>query len=479
MKKTKLKQLFLALISLLLIFSTVSCGTYKPPVDPGDDDDVPPVTPGPGDTTGGDDEDFFTVTLIYNGMTFVPDSLDVKAQWTDGYNYYQAGFDGYGTAKMSGLDGEYRVTLTEVPEGYTYDPNIHTASNDNRDIEIEIYRLSRTNGKGTENNPYKMTGIGVFNAEIKSSKSVIFFEFTPRTEGEYSIESWMDVTANEYNPRVDVYNANAGGWKQLREEVDGGGVSSGYTQNFLFKVQVAEEMIGNLFLFAIKVESKNDDYPVNVSFALKRDGHFELDHADRQMIIPEQLEAAEDYILSAEARENEKGTILYPVRYENGKRVLDGANWGYNEDSGFYQMYNPKSGKYDGEVLYMQVTSATVFLDQGIHTIEDAGNSALTVSDGTENYKLFIEGYSSLAELLYVGYENYVGIRGYADIVNLHGNVPVTREIKDFLQKFAISQLYFRDGNGWCEVGGITGQSRWMTDSLEEDQWLWACVYYG
>ncbi len=480
MKKTKLKRLFLTLISLLLVFSLVSCGTYKPPIDPDEDDD-PPVTPGPGpgETPGEGDEDYFTVTLMYNGMTFIPESLDVKAQWTDGYNYYQADFDNYGTAKMSGLDGEYRVTLTEVPEGYSYDPNAHTTSNDNKDIVVEIYKISRVSGKGTDDNPYQMTGIGVFETEITSEDDYKWYRFVPRQEGEYSIESWMDVTANEYNPRVDVYNANPGGFKQLREEVDSGGVSSGYTQNFLFKVQIAEGMIGNIFLFAVKVESKNDDYPVRLSFALKRDGHFELDLPDKTLVVPTEVEHARDYLQSEAGIENESGTIMYPVRYENGKRIQDGANWGYNEETGFYQKFNPQTRKFDGEVLYAHITSPCVFLDLPINLIEPTKGPYLTVNDGTEYYKLFIEGYASLVDAKYPNYQSYQGILSYADIANKDGLVPVTQEMKDFLQKLAIAQTYFCDGNGHCELGGYTRLKQWQTDSYEEDQWLWDCVYYG
>jgi hypothetical protein len=477
MKKSEFKKLIVSLISLLLVFSLTACGTYKPPVDPDNPDD-PGVTPGPVGPSGpGETRNTFTVTLMYNGMTFIPESTDVKAQWTDGYNYYQQDFDSYGTASVTGLDGEYRVTLTEVPDGYGYDANAYTTSNDNKDIVIEIFKLSKVTGKGTQNNPYQMTSIGVYETSITGSNGYVYYKFAPKTEGEYSIESWMDVTANEYNPRVDVYNANAGGWMQLREEVDGGGASSGYTQNFLFKVQVSEDMIGNIFIFAIKVESKNDDYPVRVCFALKRDGHFELDHIVSDMILPKEIDTALNYLNSADAKENEKGKVMYPVRYENGKRILDGDSWGYNEDTGFYQKYNPASGKYDGEILYAQITSNTVFLDRGLNTMQDAGNKCLTIANGTENYHFFIEGSEMTNED--PRFNIYKGLLGYTDIVNKDGNVPVTQEVKDFLQKFAISQLYFRDGDGWCEVGGYTGSREWMTDSFENDQWLWACVYYA
>ena len=42
--------------------------------------------------------------------------------------------------------------------------------------------------------------------------------------------------------------------------------------------------------------------------------------------------------------------------------------------------------------------------------------------------------------------------------------------MKEFLQKFSISQRLFFDGNGFVESTGVY--------AAEEDQWLFACGYY-
>jgi hypothetical protein len=62
---------------------------------------------------------------------------------------------------------------------------------------------------------------------------------------------------------------------------------------------------------------------------------------------------------------------------------------------------------------------------------------------------------------------------GYADVVNRDGKFPVTPELKDFLQEYSISQLLFRDGNGWVEENPNI-----KVDAMEDDQWLFACGYY-
>ena len=66
-----------------------------------------------------------------------------------------------------------------------------------------------------------------------------------------------------------------------------------------------------------------------------------------------------------------------------------------------------------------------------------------------------------------------MGKEGYADWCNADGVVPVTEELAEFLQKFAISQRYFADGDGWVETN-----SRKSIDAYEDSQWLFACGYY-
>ena len=87
--------------------------------------------------------------------------------------------------------------------------------------------------------------------------------------------------------------------------------------------------------------------------------------------------------------------------------------------------------------------------------IESHGNKNLTVqnleTNEFENHKQFIEVY-------------------YAGISNSDGVCYVTMEMKEFLQKFSVSQRLFFDGNGFVEMTGVYAK--------EEDQWLFACGYY-
>ena len=161
-------------------------------------------------------------------------------------------------------------------------------------------------------------------------------------------------------------------------------------------------------------------------------------------------------------------------------------------------------------MLYADITVPCRFLDTSFPMIEYMGNKALTVASGTKNYKQFIEGYDALIvdpPSLDLGPYFCVSVcpcrtqgrcegaclvtcpychadcrrlqplqmrgLGYADVTNRDGKFPVTPELKDFLQEYSISQLLFRDGNGWVEENPNI-----KVDAMEDDQWLFACGYY-
>ena len=152
------------------------------------------------------------------------------------------------------------------------------------------------------------------------------------------------------------------------------------------------------------------------------------------------------------------------------------------------------------------------FIDASFHRIEYEGNNALTLNGGTQNYKVFIEGYDNI--VAYAGDPNDrasgpyfctancpclatnggccaiednctkctpdcrhlpragIGQKGYADIA-IDGRCPVTEELKEFLQAYCVKEKLFSDGNGWAE------QYVPRYDAYEDSQWLFACGYYS
>lgn len=180
----------------------------------------------------------------------------------------------------------------------------------------------------------------------------------------------------------------------------------------------------------------------------------------------------------------------------------------YGTGDNFYHFYDEENGTW-GEILYAYVSSAFRFIDTAFNSIEYKGNKFLTVNNGTQNYKFFIEGYKSLGsggfcvnfpdnneicpclesgkcpgacafgckechpQCNNVPPELLASQGGYADFTNQDGVYGVTEELRIFLQSYSTSQLLFCDGNGWVESNPSI-----KIYSNEDDQWLFACVYY-
>ena len=144
------------------------------------------------------------------------------------------------------------------------------------------------------------------------------------------------------------------------------------------------------------------------------------------------------------------GTGSYYGGSTNGTGFLDADYFKYNEETGYWHLYDNITKTY-GPVLCVKITKPCAYYEESLNLIESHGNKNLTVSNLTENYKQFIEV-------------------EYAAICNSDGVCYVTNEMKEFLQKFSVSQRLFFDGNGFVESTGVY--------AIEEDQWLFACGWY-
>ena len=356
------------------------------------------------------DPDAFTVTIRYEGKQYKPKKKDeMKARWTDGYSVFIADFADDGVARVAGLDGDYRVTLEGLPSGYVYDPNAYTATNDQRQIIIDIYKPIKVSGLGPhEFNCIEIRKTGVYRVELKSASQKVFFEYAPETSGTYSVESWVSTSDSQYNPKVDVYTGTIA-YKQYAYTLDDGGYCKGYTKNFKHIVEIADEQISGsgggqvVFTFAVHIDSKNSVYPVYLDFAVKLNGGFSLGYGDHEMIIPtESFEYTPEYSPSEYYwKWAETDTQGVEGRYEfDGKMFklfekdedIDGD--GIGDGDGYYHLYDEATNTY-GAILYAKINQACRFLDLDFTHIEDPGNKSLTVNR-TENHKLFIQGLSAL-----------------------------------------------------------------------------------
>ena len=390
-----------------------------------------------------------------------------------------------------------------------------------------------TTGKGIElYKGIRIKNTGLYCVEVAGEDKEIFYEFAPTVSSTYSVESWMDVTADTVNPAVNYYGANSA-YRTFQRRVDDGGASAAYTKNFKLDVQIADENIskGNtgssVFTFGVMATSKTNEYPVKVYFAVTLDGEFSLNHTDAQLMGPsETLVQQPNY-----------GPEYEFVGAEDRKTVGDVTGWTFDADNyriwpkdeggdGYYHLYNPQlypATHGYGPILYAKISSPCRFLEMPFTTLEYQGNKALTVSNGTENYKLFVEGFDYLNSytldpvtnpngkppyfcsldcpcrteetcdsITLIGVngacdvgctkctpdcnncpKELIGQKGYGNYTNSDGCYAVTPELRQFLQKYSIGQLLFFDGEGFVETHETI-----QIFAEEEDQWLFACGYY-
>ena len=456
-------KLFNVLVIFLLIFTLFSCGTTKVNPDSSDiiiDDENKPEENNPVITPPNTEGTEFTVSLIYNKKIYKPEENEIiTVIWADDFSQYTAaiGTDGYAKIK---LDGNFRVYLENAPQGYTYNPNIYTSSNSDPVVEIELSKISKvSNGTGTAlYKEYKMRSSGTYRTTIKNAKNKVYYEYMPNKSGVYVVESLVNIHDDLINPKLDVY-AGTFAYKNFEQTIDSGGASKsgGYTKNFKWSIYISDQMIGNVYSFAIYATSKTGVYPIEVDFSITHVGeHTQTD------IVSVVMKAEEYQIAAIPAEESDRSKYMfinsdggignYNAGSTNGSGLLDGSKFKYNEETKLWHVYDPVTNTF-GPKLCAKITQPCAYYDAegALNYIEYHGNKNLTVSNGTENYKQFIEVY-------------------YASVCNADGVCYVTSELKDFLQKFSVSQRLFFDGYGFVEQTGVY--------AIEEDQWLFACGYY-
>ena len=505
------KRIIALLLTLATLFSVVSCGEFKPAVGIGQGSGSGGSTESPG--MDGDPSNDFTVQLRLNEEPYVP-TVDIKVYWNDGYNIHIATVDETGMARIDGLDGDYQVTLSTVPQNCAYDSNGYIATNDNKNIVIDLYDLNLLRGKGTGlYECYEISGTGVYTVTVTDESDLSYIQFAPQMNGVYTVESWVDVSLDDVSPYCLAYLGSTQ-YKYGEYRVNEVGVCGSYTRNFIHTVNIADDNISSggggsqTFTFAVGAETKSGVYPVNLTFAIKRNGGFDLEKNQKETVIPGQDWSAFDFdAFNALAGGEIVGAeTLY--RGIEGCYIFDQDNykiWEISEGGdGVYHVFDkekyPETGGY-GPILVAYITEACRYIDRSFTTIEDVGNSALIV-DGVYNYRLFIKGFKGMAESGYYCvseclchldgstlaclegcidcHENcnqvspeQMNMKGYADYANADGVAPVTAELARFLQGFATTQRYFADGAGWVETSSTD-----PIDAYEDSQWLFACGFY-
>lgn len=443
----KISKILFVMLALCLAFCFAACGTYTPPSGGGGST----VNPDPGGDNPPATGDAFTVTLLLSGDNFTsaiyPNVDLIQAQWTnlDTGEKHRAYFDEDGIASITGLDGDYQVTLDKLPDGYTYNPNIYRATNTAKEVAIMLYAITPTSGTGAD--PFHqiitIATTGAYRVTLQSPDQEIWFKVRPSGNGIYSIESLVDVTANKINPTLyRYYGSDAYVNPDPAEIIDGGGYESSFTKNFRWEFTLSTGEVGAPFLFVIRTTNNDPTaYPINIDFIYDRDGDFTGGMEPAVTVNPTHDFSTWNW------QSTPNGTFTYSA-YRDGieHNLLDQTMVKLNPEDGFYYYYDEVTGEY-GDMLFAKITEPTEIVD-------------LPFTDTT---------YMNIRYLNGKNYFNFIH-QGYALHVNLDGCYPVTEELRQFLQDYATSQALFDDGNGLAELGGY--------NSDEDSMWMYACGFY-
>lgn len=450
--KKNIKVFVVLILVMLLSFMLTSCGVYESATN----------RPSGNKTPQGDGLGAFKVDLVCEGEPYIP-SNEIFAKWTgeDG-SIYSAKIDENGHAEIFGLDGDFHVTLSSVPTGYTYDPNGYIVSNTKRDVQIEMLKIMHTSGMGSElYEPITLNRIGTYRATFTSRGQIIYYEYQPIASGKYSIESWVDVSANEINPIVDVYNGSSA-YKHFSHRQDAGGESGSFTKNFRMELALTSDMVSNSWTFGLYIESRNSAYPVTVDFTIKYEGEFIRDDT-LYNVVPANGPFWDGSTPTGRMTYIYKETNglldgsrvkLYKWEDKNGNGIKDAG-----EGDDYYHLYNADTNEY-GAILFAKINR-----DSEVLITESMGNR---IDLGF----YWNDRHGGLISLLFDGKDYLDLIDAYAEHSNIDGAHPVTEELKEFLQAYAVYQRFFNDGNGFAEICSTALRSS------EEDQWLFGCLYY-
>lgn len=494
------KRIISLLLALLFVFSLASCGTLNPAVNSDTESEAETETStdtevstdtdidteiGFGDETGYS-ETAFTVALRYNGEKYTPDE-EITVYWKNASSLESSVLNSKGYAGSERLDGDYKVSITGLPDGKVYNPNIYEATNDKRNVIIDVYDITTTTGRGKdEYNGIRLTKTAVYSVTLKNAKEIIYYDFFPTKSGMYEIESWMDIGEGKYNPLCDVYQGTTV-FKNFDQTVDGGGAEGVYTKNFKTGINVNNDMIGNVLTFGIYANAISaDNYPVTVVFAVTLNGGFDvITNHEYDMYVP------------LDPNAYRAGSIFYDSSYKivYAETAIPGRENAYefvNENyklwkkeeggDGYYHVYDVKKysrTKYPngyengypegyGPILYAQISQPCRFLDQPFTNFETKGKPlSIKVSDDLRlNYKHFIEGYSALARRMWDGqlkkylssYYCYLGcpchpIEQIENYACLEGCTKCLSECRNVKKEFVLS--WDENGNPLSYFEGI------------------------
>lgn len=458
------KLLIILLTAVISLFFSGCVTSYTPPGDGGSGS-------GSGENPGGNpgDETPFTVSLETDGTPYFPET-PMSAQWYNGESLVSAEFEN-GVATAYGLDGNYRVTLTDIPEGYAYDANAaeYTATNRKKDVTIKLEKLQSPmmgDGTGWYNKAFDLTQTGYYKFSFSSLGQSIYCRFSPDS-GTYSIESVCDTLENAINPRFEYYGQNrAYTPSRPYSTEDKGGASGKFTKNFKYQVSIDGDCVN----FVIKCNVSLPEFPVDVYVRINFTESYSRNPV-YEMKIPEQIYDGDGEVKVSPAPE---GSYIKCGQEEgNVNHILDGSKFELGED-GYYH-FKDENGNLTSSIVYMELTH---FLQVNIQEGDDGQlyDVPTNVKVGQYDYTYFLKGWDGIVKIygsvseVPVKYRHLEGGKGYTATALSDNKCAVTAELREFLRVYCAARQLFFDGLGSAESAGY--------NSSDEDQWLYFCGYY-
>lgn len=191
----------------------------------------------------------YLVRVLYPNNSPVTDK--VRVQWcTDATCYTPVKVNSQGYAESALNDDLYYIHIERIPDGYTYDPNIYTATADSKYVEIKLVELCTfKNGTGSQDAPYEME-TGAYNVlfETEGNAGMKYFSFTATESGTYNLKS-LATDKFALNP-TDPYLGFLGTSDNLRDMDISGNIKDVVNFDYTF---VAEA--GVTYKFIIQVSS--------------------------------------------------------------------------------------------------------------------------------------------------------------------------------------------------------------------------------
>lgn len=237
----------LFLFPLLMVTPLISCAPTKPEPQ----------------------NDTYSVTVIDENDMAVNDS-NMMVQWcnvSSGICLTPVPLSNEGKATVkSKLTSTFIIHLVNVKKGYTYNPNIYTCDENNRDVTIKLYpvnddlSLADSTLSNSPTNPYLISSNNYYRVEFLEASSHQYVGFHSN-EGQYRLSSLVANTFNTYGTKVAVNSLYGDSFLTATNELAGNNTATDGV-NFIYNININNSCY---VVFDLTV-LENLIYPITVDF---------------------------------------------------------------------------------------------------------------------------------------------------------------------------------------------------------------------